>query len=173
MARQTKEFEAFGVRYRVQQMAAYDAFRFVMMEAQPDPLEVLRGAHVQRDGAWVALDSAAAIDTCVRDAASILQPRQVLSGLISVVSDFNWGFLSTRKQERVPSYLRSDSKVRGVDGVSPIMSAIIAAGKASLRELQEFYSLRDAFEIFDVLFVDSLNKAQASYDSAQAMKAKR
>ncbi|MFA8389732.1 hypothetical protein ACEPUD_06340 [Burkholderia ubonensis] len=173
MARQTMEFESFGVRYRVRQMAAYDAFRFFMMEEQPDPVEVLQGAEVKADGCWVALDSAEPINAYVRDTKGILQPRTVLSGLISFVSDFNWGFLKDRKQEKVPKYLQSDSQVRGVEGVSPIMGTIMAAGKASLRELQEFYSLHDAFQIFDVLFFDQLNKAQASYDAAKAMKAKR
>ncbi|WP_175720765.1 hypothetical protein [Burkholderia anthina] len=175
MARQTKEFDAFGVRYRVRQMAAFDAFGFVMMAEQPDPIDILRSsaAEAKIDGRWVALDSAESVDAYVRDVAGAFQPRAVLNGLVLVATDYSWGFLNTRKKERVPSYLQSNSTVRSVDGVSPIMSAIIAAGKASLRELQEFYSLADAFQIFDVIFADQLNKAQASYDAAQAMKAKR
>ncbi|WP_261525992.1 hypothetical protein [Burkholderia multivorans] len=175
MARQAKEFESFGVRYRIQQMSAFEAFAFVMMKEEPNPIDILRSsaAEAKVDGRWVALDSAEAVDAYVRDVAGALQPRAVLNGLVRVATEYNWGFLNTRKQEKVPSYLRSDSTVRSVDGVSPIMGAIIATGKASLRELQEFYSLADAFQIFDVIFADQLNKAQASYDAAQAMKTKR
>src|SRR6266702_6543842 len=103
MARETKEVSAFGVRYRITQMPAAEAFRLMVAGDSARPLDILAGVSVHSEGAggWVPLDSGATIDTYVRDNINVMQPRFVLNGLMGVVTDFNWGFIKERKSVRV------------------------------------------------------------------------
>jgi hypothetical protein len=173
MARKTDEAELFGVRYRITQMSAAEAFPFIVSKNEPRPLEMLRGVCVKAESGWFDLNVDTYVDTYVRDTRNIFQPRLVLNGLLMFVAGFNWGFLERRSSPKVPTYLRSDSAARQVDGEDPVLTALVAADKATLHELETYYSLEDAFRIYDILFVDQLNKAQASYDAAQEAKRKR
>ncbi|MEM5370274.1 hypothetical protein V4C53_30130 [Paraburkholderia azotifigens] len=166
------EFDSFGVRYRMKQMAAADAFRVFINAQDLGPLDMMRDVSVKTDSGWVELFDESNLNTFVRDNKHIVQPREVLNGLISVVSEFNWGFLKHRQQLKVPSYLRGNSEVKSVEGIDPVMGTLIAAGKATLIELETHYSLEDAFKIYDILCNDQINKAQAQYDAVQAAKSK-
>jgi hypothetical protein len=42
--------------------------------------------------------------------------------------------------------------------VDTATSAIVCAGKASLRELQEFYSIRDMYDILEIISIENYNK---------------
>lgn len=42
--------------------------------------------------------------------------------------------------------------------IPPILGVIISKGKATLKELQEFYSLEDAVLLFDILQIDAYNE---------------
>jgi hypothetical protein len=176
MAMKSKVFESFGVRYRIKQMSAAAAFAvFIAPDADPKPLEALAGLEVfDAERGWVELNDAGSLDAYVRDTVGAIKPRLVLSGLIKVAFDFNLGFLKDRRRIRVPSYLRADSDGPDDDsGEDPVLSALIADRQATLRELQEDYSLEDSFRIYDISFRDKLEKAKASYAAIKEAKARR
>lgn len=171
----TKMFESFGVRYQVAQMSAAKAFAvFLAQGADPEPLEALAGMFVlDSERGAVPLNDEMSVNTFVRDTRTIVKPRLVLNGLIAVAFDFNCGFLKSRKHIRVPSYLRSKSEPQESEGEDPVLSVLIAEDKATLRELEEHYSLADAFRIYDIYFRDKLNKAEAQHAAIQEAKSKR
>jgi hypothetical protein len=175
MAILTKEFESFGVRYRIKQMSAAAATAvFLARDADPEPLEALVGVDaLDPNSGWIILNSAANVDTYVRDNRNIVQPRLALNGLIAVAFDFNCGFLKDRRRIRVPSYLRSNAEMDDMGGEDPVLSTLVAEGKATLRELEEVYSLRDAFRIYDIFFRDRLEKAKAQHAAIAEAKANR
>jgi hypothetical protein len=41
--------------------------------------------------------------------------------------------------------------------VPRVIAIIVSAGKATLKELQEFYSLRDAYDLLEIIAVDAAN----------------
>ncbi|RZF31324.1 hypothetical protein EVC45_02405 [Paraburkholderia sp. UYCP14C] len=175
MAMKTKEFTSFGVGYRIKQMSAAAAFAvFVARDADPHPLEALAGMEAfDSERGFVPLNDEMSVNTLVRDTRTIVKPRLVLNGLIKVAFDFNCGFLKGRKRIRVPSYLRSDSEPQELDGEDPVLSALVAEDKATLRELEEYYSLEDAFRIYDIYFRDRLERAKAQHAAMKEAKSKR
>jgi len=176
--RSAKEFTMFGQDYRLMQVSAASAFLYMNVDRDPktELLALIEGAAIKVEGCWVTLDEAA-INKHVKDRIGVMQPRFVLKALIKVANDLNFGFLQGRKSFTVPSYLRSnhDYEVRHIEGESPVLGMLVADGKATLKELQEFYSLEDAFRIYDILFVEKLNAADAQHEvftKAKATKGK-
>lgn len=45
--------------------------------------------------------------------------------------------------------------------VPPIIGMIVSDGKASLRELQNDFSLQDAYDLAEIILVDSYNRAES------------
>jgi hypothetical protein len=175
MSMKTKMFESFGVRYQVTQMSAAKAFAvFLAQGADPEPLDALAGMVVlDSERGAVPLNDQVSVNTFVRDTRTIVKPRLVLNGLVAVAFDFNCGFLKSRKRIKVPSYLRSDSEPQELGGEDPVLSALIADDKATLRELEEYYSLEDAFRIYDVFFNAQLSKAKAQHAAMKEAKSRR
>jgi hypothetical protein len=160
--RKTKEFMLFGFAYRMTQLSAARAFdRLLSDEESEDILPLLATASI--DG--VVLDNKKAINELVKDKMDIMQPRMVLNSLAQIINEFNFGFIGRRKEARIPSYLRSyaesESKNHSVE--SPILGLLIAESKATLRELEEYYSLEDAFRLYDIIFLNKLNQAEAQH----------
>lgn len=171
--RKTKTATLFGHTYRLTQLPAAAAFDQMYSKEQDDILPLISTVEfVHANGtAAVRLDNAASINAHVYDRLNVMKPRMVLAALYQAVHEYNFGFLDSRKPVKVPRYLRSDIdvEVRSVEG-SPILATLIAEGKATLRELQEFYSLEDAFLIYDVLFIEKLNTAEIQHAATQKSK---
>lgn len=68
-----------------------------------------------------------------------------------VVYDFSFGFLKTWKGVKVPRRFISDAKSVSTEYTDPLISQLIQEDYASLRELEEYYSLEDAFRMFDIM----------------------
>lgn len=175
MAMKSKVFESFGVRYRITQMSAAAAFAvFIAPNSDPNPIDALAGMEVQDgENGWIPLNDEMSVNTLVRDTRTIVKPRLVLNGLIKVAFDYNCGFLKDRKRIKVPSYLRSVSNEHDTGDEDPVLSALIAEDKATLRELEEYYSLEDAFRIYDVSFRDKLVKAKAQHAAMKEAQKRR
>jgi hypothetical protein len=174
--RETKEITLFGHRYRLTQLSAAEAFKY--MNTNRDPLTelmaMLGGAAIYTGGQWARLDRDH-INKYVKDAIDVMQPRLVLKALVKQCNDFNFGFLNSRKSFKVPNYLKpnQDYEVKQIEGESPVLGVLVAEGKATLRELQEYYSLEDAFRIYDILFVEKLNNAEAHHQAFQKTKKRK
>jgi hypothetical protein len=50
----------------------------------------------------------------------------------------------------------------GYPNVSAAIGAAVSSGKATLRELQEFYSVEDLYDLIEVLSVDGYNRRLAA-----------
>lgn len=174
--RLTKEIMLFGHKYRLSQVSAAEGFRYMNTDRDPtvELMVLIDETAIWMGGDWQRLTKEN-INKHVKDAINVMQPRLVLKSLVKELNDFNFGFLGRRKTFRVPSYLKSDGdyEVRHIEGESPVMGTLVAEGRASLRELQEYYSLEDAFKIYDILFVEKLNSAEAHHEAFKKVKGKR
>lgn len=125
------------------------------------PMEVLCLTEVKRGDVWVPLTTPEAINELVRDKAAILPGVLVLKGLCSIVSDFNFAFLVGWHGVKVPNRF-----IDGTEGVStkyskPMISQLVNDG-IPLRDLEEYYSLEDAFRMFDIRMAKGVNEALAT-----------
>lgn len=160
MSIKTLQFDAFGVLYKTTQFSAVSAAE-IMSSDKIDPITIMQKTEAYRDGTWWALDSDERINYCVVDIAGALSPPYILKALMSIVNDFNFKFMEGWKGTRIPSRFREDCEVVENNNVDPMIAVLLADGVATLRELEEYYSLEDAFKMFDVLMTKSLNECLA------------
>lgn len=160
--RKTIEFDLFGNMYRVKEFAAaYGVEVLCAADGNPShPITVLQCCHVWNGNEWIPLDSRQTINALVTDAAKMTQPAQVLEQLIARVYQFNFDFLQSWKPVHVPRRLMTELPKDMEDPrIDPVISLIAMADKATMRELEEYYSTRDAFKMYDMIAIDGLNKA--------------
>lgn len=166
MARKTTKFDMFGVTYRSKQFACVEGLQVMDSSREPGPLDMLSCTEVLVGSDWVALDSRDSINANVQDMAKIMPPVLVLKGLCSVVSDLNFEFLNTWKGIKVPSRFLSDRQATKTNYANPMVAQLTQSGQISLRDLEEYYSLQDAFVMFDIHMAKAVNEAQANEDAA-------
>lgn len=166
--RQLRQFEAFGRKYRTTQFAADEAFSFLGQKEDPHPdvLLKLTEAFNETDSIWYSLGNTQNIDIFVTDTIGFIAPRLVLRAICGIVHDFNFLFMQTWKGIRIPVRFQEGSGVTS-SHADPLGASLIQTGAASLRELQEFYSLEDAFRMFDVMTAKSLTEALAYEDATK------
>lgn len=167
---ETKTFDALGRKYRARQFAAVPAMKLLQQREDAHPLQLLATTEVQVGDAWVALDSAEAINEHVFDAYGLVPPRAALNGVMSIIRDFNFGFLLNWKGVSVPHRFRSETKGVDTAHIDPVISTLIGNDTAKLHELEERYSLQDAFIMFDVLMAKSVNQALSQEASIKSAK---
>ncbi|WP_438394844.1 hypothetical protein [Caballeronia sp. DA-9] len=174
MSRQSKEFYETFRKYRTTQFSAADAFRlFVDREpdaADPEPWEVLSKTQALSEDGWIQLDNRGSIAAHVTDPTHGAHPFKVLRAVMGIVVDYNISKMRDWKPHTVPDRFAAGGKSLPIRGVNPIISTLIDSGKATLRELQEYYALDDAVQMYDVHFTSLLNRAFA--DEAAMKKAK-
>jgi len=163
MATKTKNFSLFGVNYRTTQFTAVDALA-IMDSPATHPIENLRLTQaLDASEGWLSLDSKQAINRLVVDASMIVPPRIVLQKLLYEVNNFSFGFTNGWKGVKIPARFRS-----GVDSpkssshLDPMIAQLIQDGVAKLKELEEYYSLEDAFAMFDIMVAKGVNEALAN-----------
>lgn len=165
----TKEFEAFGKKYRTTQFPAVRALEIMEMAVQ-NPVNVLERTEVNEKGAWIALNSAEAINACVLDDMGLVAPRLALNGILSLVGDFSFGFLRSWRGAKVPARFTSGAQSVESKNIDPTIGTLTTEDMATMRELEEYYSLEDAFKMFDALIVKGINSAlsqEAASDNAK------
>jgi len=172
MARLTKTFDAFGVNYRTYQYSA--VYGLDLMESSGDmtPFEIFLFTEAEYDGKWHKLDSRYAINAYVSDLAGILPPFTVMRALMGIVSEFNFGFLSSWKGVRVPGRFLDGATTVVSANSKPLVAQLQENGTASLKDLEEYYSLEDAFKLFDINVAKGVNDAIAN-EAAARMANKR
>lgn len=162
MARKLTEFSLYGVNYRSQEFSAMDGLDIMDRMDSMNPLEALSLTEVKADDGWAALSSVEIVNERVLDVAKIISPTIALKGLIYKVQDLNFGFLAGWKPIKIPFRFLSDHEPISSPTIKPIVAQLISEKLATVRELEEYYSTRDAFQMFDVILQNALNKALAN-----------
>jgi hypothetical protein len=157
----TKYFDAFFVSYRTVQFPAISALDLMGRMYTSSPIEVLSRTAVKVGNEWVQLDNRAAINEHLRDATDSLPPILVLRGITQLINDFSFDFARDWSGVKIPARFKSGADPKSSAYVPSMLSHIMQEGMATLRELEEYYSLEDAFKMFDVLVVKSVNTALA------------
>lgn len=170
----TKEFDIFGVRYKTTQWPAVAALSLIERSETVTPTEVLSRTSVEVGyNEWLRLDCRSNINDFVRDRIEKIPPRVVLTALTKIVNDYSFGFMAGWKGVKIPKRFLNGADSVSSDHVDPVISQLVADGVASYRELEEYYSLEDAFKMFDILMAKSLNAALANEELEKKVKAKR
>lgn len=159
--RKTKEYEFFGQKYRVKQFSAVDGVSYLFAKDY-NLEEYLSCSEVMINSEWEKLDSKEKINKYVIDCAGVIAPTIVISALLKFIEELNFAFIPDWKPVKVPTRFLSGAKKIEAHSTHGIISQIIQDGAATKRELEEYYSLHDAFEIMDVMTVKGLNAAISS-----------
>lgn len=170
MARKTKTFDMFGLMYRTTQFSAVRGFDFIDSKGADHPCDMLADTEVLYLDKWLRLDSPVNINQGVFDGARVIPPVAVLRGVVSVVRDFNFSFVRSWKGVKVPSRFISESATTSSEHAPQLISSLIQEGAATLKELEEYYSIEDAFKLFDVITSKGVNQAIANEDAVKAAK---
>lgn len=169
----TKEFEMFGREYRTKSFAAIPALAILRELDSVHPLVLLATTEVRDGDVWRPLSSPEAVNSHVTDRAGILSPRAVLDSLCFIVSEHNFGFLKLWKGIRVPGRFLSEVGAEKTEHADPLIAQLISEDLASMRELEEYYSLKDAFVMSDILVATAVNNALQREAAERDAKRKR
>ena len=161
--RKSREFVMFGVFYRVKQFSAVEGMVFLESDAdEPYPCDMLAYTEAKVIDGWASLAVATNVDELVRDMAGIQPPRVVLQGLTRLVHEFNFGFLHGWKGVKVPGRYTTGLASINSQHSDPMLAHLVQENIATLRELEEYYSLEDAFSMFDMSVAKGVNAARAN-----------
>lgn len=170
-------FVVFGNNYRSKQFAAVHGVMLLCDKETADvghPLRVLDDTEVMTTDGWAPLRTPGAIDRYVTDAMGMVSPIVVLDVLCGRVYVDNFGFLNGWRPVQIPRRLVAAADVdMEAARMDPVISLVVMANKATLRELEEYYSTEDVFKMYDMIAVDNLNKALGSEAAMAEAKAKR
>lgn len=169
MAMKTAEFDAFGIKYRTTQFSAVQGLSLVGKMFSVHPIYALEKTQVYIDGKWEPLN-AYNINLYVKDEANNLPPIWVLNSLLNLVSGANFGFLDEWKRIQIPNRFLSNSEPISASGIEPVISSLVQEDLATLRELEEYYSLQDAFNLFDVMMAKTVNKLLGQEEAEREAK---
>jgi len=168
--RKTKEFELFGIIYESQQFPAVEAFDMIDYISIATPLEVLKYTSVVKyDGTRVFLTKEN-IGKEVKDVIGYAPAKSVLNAVMEIVIAHNFGFLNDWKGIKIPNRFVADSKTEKSTYMEPIIAQLITANIATYEQMETYYSLYDAFSMFDALLVKSVNEAYAQEKAAADSK---
>jgi hypothetical protein len=167
----SKSFSCFGVKYRTRQFNAVLGLEIMGAARELHPTDLLSTTDVEISrGEWAGLADGNNINEYVRDAIGFLPSVLALRGLVEVVRDYNFAFVSNWKGVKIPRRLVDGAPSVKSEHVSPMVAQIVQDGAATLRELEEYYSLHDAFKMFDIIVVKGLNNALSNESANAKMK---
>lgn len=171
MSKKKTKFSAFGVQYQTEQFSAIRGMEIMALNGDIHPCDLLAQTSAQSsDGAWHVLDNQENINNLVLDLAGVLAPRLVLNGVISLVNEYNFKFMETWKSVKVPARFTDGAATVSSKNVDPMASQLIQDGVATLKELEDYYSLEDAFKMFDTIMVKGVNNALSHEASVKKSK---
>lgn len=173
MARKIEEFSLYGMNYKTKEFSAKEGLDIMDRLDTLSPVHLLKDTEILFAGDWIRLDNYDAINTLVCDKANILIPAYALKGLILRVQKVNFGFLDNWKTHRIPSRFLSNHEPITSTANQPVLAQIVSNNLASIKELEEYYSTHDAFNMFDLILVNTLNKALATEAAERDAKLNR
>lgn len=160
MSVQTIEFAAFGVQYRTTTFTAVKGLAIFGSPGEIHPLTMFEQTDVKTaEGAWAPLSVKENVNEYVRDCLGVIAPISVMRGLIGLVNEKNFGFIRGWKGIKIPKRFTSGAQTVHSAHSDPLIQQIVQEGMATLRELEEYYSLEDAFRMFDMSMAKGLNEA--------------
>lgn len=172
MSRKTFEFTAFGIDYRTKAFSAYAGLEMMDKKNEIHPCELLADSEVKNEeGEWKSLGDRDNVNACVKDAVGILPPILVLRGIVDVVYGENFRFVEKWSGLKIPSRFTDQAPSAQSKNINPMLAQIIQDGAATMRELEEYYSMEDAFKMFDVIIAKGLSEALSS--EAASIKSRR
>ncbi|MDR3449666.1 MAG: hypothetical protein P4M15_07980 [Alphaproteobacteria bacterium] len=133
----------------------------------------MKTTEVESGGEWFKLDTEKAINDYVFDVHELMKPFAMLEEVTSTVKGINFSFLANWKGVKIPPKFISAAKSVQTAYSAPIVSNLIQARQAKLKELEEYYSVEDAFKLFDVVLTNTVNKAYANDFAQQEAKRNR
>lgn len=177
MSQLKKSFSAFGIEYRTVQFSAVEGIQFLGDQGDLHPTQLLQKTEARLCakkglGEWVRLDDPGCINTAVFDMANVLPPRDVLNGVMSLIRDFNFGFMGEWQSAKIPNRFIEGIKTVSSNHTESLISQLIQDEVATLKELEEYYSLEDAFKMFDILLVKGINTALSNEAAMKKNKSK-
>ncbi len=170
MSTRSKEFSMMGVAYRTTQFPAMPALELMKKQEELHPCEMLGNTFAKQGENWLPLSDPDNINELVVDKAGILAPRLVLNALLSIVNEFNFEFMYTWKGAKIPRRFIDDANSVASNHVDPMIAQLLQNDCATLRELEEYYSLEDAFKMFDVMVVKGINSALSQEHASKNSK---
>lgn len=122
---------------------------------------------------WHRLNSVAAINEHLVDVCGIYAPRVLLTVVSEMVMDRNFGFLTDWKAVRVPARFQLSDTAKTVQSAAmdPLLALLVNENRATMRELEEYYSFKDAYGMADMITANAVNSMLAR-EAAEA-EAKR
>lgn len=172
--RKVIKWDYAGKNYRTKHYSAAQAVEILFADGDTPPEEALGLTEIQlSNGSWAALDTADAINSLLVDEHQITSPRSLLNIALSKVSRINFGFLNDWQSVNMPRRFASNVDSIQSDNISPLLGQLVSSGTATLKELEEYYSLQDVFVMLDALTVKAVNEALTHEEAEQAARAAR
>lgn len=172
MAMKEFEFEMFGLKYKTKQFAAIEGLSVLDRLSNIHPVILLRHTKIFLEGEWVDLNYST-INSNVKDFSNAMSPQLALKALCAHVNDLNFGFLDTWKMIQVPARFLSGAKTVSAEGIEPVVATLVQEGVASIRELEEYYSLEDAYRMFDIIMSKTVNNLLGQEEAEREAKRNR
>lgn len=160
--RKVEILKFFGLEFEVTQFSAVEGLEILFPKSPVHPVVALNGTKIKVGGEFVPLKGRELINELLVDKAEIVPPYGVLMALLKLVDDINFGFLKTWKSVKVPSRFVSGARTVSSDATPSIIAQLIQDNVASQKELEEYYSLEDAFKMLDVMTAKGVNAAYAA-----------
>ena len=172
--RKVIKWDYAGKNYRTKHYSAAQAVEILFADGNTPPEEALSLTEIQlKDGSWAALDTTQAINSLLVDEHNITSPRGLLGIALAKVSRINFDFLKDWKGVDMPRRFSSNVDSVQSDNISPLLGQLVSSGTATLKELEEYYSLQDVFVMLDALTVKAVNDCLAHEEAEEAARAAR
>jgi hypothetical protein len=163
MSRKSTEFDAFGVKYRTKQFPAIRGLELIDDSKNIHPCEILELTEAQDvQGNWHSLAHPDNINRYVRDVIEVLSPLLVLKAVADLVNEYSFGFLLSWKGVKIPARFTDSFRAVVTQNAQPLVSQLVQDKTADIRSLEEYYSLEDAFKMFDIMVAKGVNEALAN-----------
>lgn len=167
------ELEMFGIFFEVEQFSATEGLEILFTKDKIHPTRYLSKCVMVKGNERFDMGVAANINRHLFDRAKIVPPTGVLSALIKLVDSFNFEFLVGWDAVKVPSRFISGARTVSSKGTPSIIAQLIQDGIATKKELEEYYSLEDAFQMLDVMTAKGVNAALANEAAEREREGKR
>jgi hypothetical protein len=160
--RKTKEFQIFGIDYKTTQFSAMQSLDIIKKPNNLDPIQLLSLTSVKIENDFILLSGKNEINSYVVDKINHLPGAIVLRGLIKYISDYSFSFISDFKMIKTPAKFASDAKHVFSPHIEPMIAQLIHNGYGTLEKFEQYYSLEDAYILFDALVAQGVSEAYSA-----------